>query len=54
MTHLQIKVIIRLLKKLKYALKTKTETTIEPRLVMGIKTPLDTMFIALQNGRESN
>ena len=33
--------------------KAETKTVIDD-LVMGIKTPLDTMSIALQDGRESN
>jgi len=45
---------MRSLKKLKYALKTKTETATEFRLVVGIETPLDIMSITLQNKRESN
>jgi len=36
-----------IIKKPKYALEAETETTIKPRSVMGIKTPLDTMSIAL-------
>ena len=39
---------------LKYALEAETETTIKPRSVVGIKTPLNTTFIASQNGRERN
>ena len=35
------------IKEPKYALKTETETTTEPRLVVGIKTPLDIMSIVL-------
>ena len=37
----------KVIKKPKYTLKTETETAIKPRLVMGIKTPLDTISIAL-------
>jgi len=43
-----------IIKEPKYALKVETETATEPRLVVGIETPLDTMSIALQNRRESN
>jgi len=38
----------------KYILKAKTETATEFRSVVGIKTPLNTMSIALQNGKERN
>ena len=38
----------------KYILKAKTETATEPRSVMGIETPLDTMSIILQDRREKN
>ena len=38
----------------KYALKAKTETAIEPRLVIGIKTLLNTISITSQNGKERN
>ena len=38
----------------KYALKTKTETAIKNRLVMGIETLLDIISIILQNKRERN
>ena len=38
----------------KYTLEAKTETDIKTRLVIGIKTPLDIMSIALQNKRERN
>ena len=38
----------------KYTLKTKTETDIKTRSVIGIKTPLDIMSIALQNKKERN
>ena len=34
-------------------IEAETETVIDD-LVMGIETPLDTMSIALQDGRESN
>jgi len=44
----------KIIKKPKYALKTKTETATEPGSVIGIKTLLDTISIALQNRRESN
>jgi len=44
----------KIIKKPKYILKTKTETTTKPKLVMGIETLLDTMSITLQNGRKSN
>jgi len=37
-----------------YTSEAETETTTKPRLVIGIETLLDTMSIALQNGRESN
>ena len=43
-----------IIKKPKYALETKTKTTTELKLVMGIETPLDTISIALQDKRESN
>jgi len=43
-----------IIEEFKYVLETKTETAIKPRLVVGIKTPLNTMSIVLQNGRESN
>jgi len=36
-----------IIKEPKYTSKAETETTIEPRSVMGIKTPLDTMSITL-------
>ena len=39
---------------LKYTSEAKTETATEPRLIVGIKTPLDTMSIALQDKRERN
>ena len=35
------------IKKPKYILKTETETVTELKLVMGIKTPLDIISIAL-------
>jgi len=35
-------------------LKAKTETATELGSVMGIKPPLDTISIALQNRREKN
>ena len=38
----------------KYVLKAETETATEPGLVIRIKTPLDTMFITLQNRRKRN
>ena len=38
----------------KYILKIETETTTEPRLVIGIETPLDIISIILQNKRERN
>ena len=44
----------KIIKEPKYILKTKTETTTEFKLVVGIKTLLDIMSIALQNGKESN
>jgi len=44
----------KIIKELKYALKTKTETTTEPGLVVGVEISLNTMSIALQNGRERN
>jgi len=44
----------KIIKKPKYALKTETETTTEPKLVIRIETPLDTISIALQNRRKSN
>ena len=37
----------KVIKKRKYTLKAKTETAIEPKLVMGIKILLDTISIAL-------
>ena len=40
--------------KSKYILKAETETTTEPKLVVGIKTPLNIIFITLQNRRERN
>jgi len=43
-----------IIEKPKYILKAKTETATELRSVMGIKTPLDIISIALQNGKESN
>jgi len=43
-----------IIKEFKYTLKVKTETATEPRLVMGIKTLLNMMFIALQDKREKN
>jgi len=42
------------IKKPKYILKTETETTTELRSVMGIKTPLNTISITLQDRRERN
>jgi len=44
----------KIIKEPKYALKTKTETTIKLKLIMRIKTPLDIISIALQDRRESN
>jgi len=44
----------KIIKALKYTLKTKTETDTEPGLVMGIKTPLDIIFITLQDRRKKN
>ena len=44
----------KVIKEPEYALKAKTKTVTKPRSVMGIETPLDTMSIALQDGRESN
>ena len=44
----------KIIKKSKYILETEIETVIKPRLVMGIKTLLDTISITLQNKRESN
>ena len=44
----------KIIKEPKYVLETKTETVIKPRLVVGVKTPLNTISITLQNGRESN
>ena len=41
-------------KKPKYILKAKTKTNTEPKLIMGIETPLDTMSIALQDRKERN
>ena len=38
----------------KYALKAKTKTTIKPKSVIRIKTPLNIISIALQNERERN
>ena len=35
-------------------LEVKTESEIEAELVMGIKTPLDTMSITLQYRREND
>ena len=43
-----------IIKKPKYALEAETETTTEPRSVVGIKTPLGTISITLQDKRESN
>ena len=43
-----------MLKRPKYILKAKTKTAIKSRLVIGIKTPLNTIFITLQNKRERN
>jgi len=37
-----------------YALEAETKTPIKLELVIGIETPLDTMFITLQNEREKN
>jgi len=42
------------IKEPKYILEAETETTTKPKSVMGIETPLNTMSIILQNGRESN
>jgi len=44
----------KIIKELKYTLEVETETTTEPKLVVGIKTPLDIISITLQNRRESN
>ena len=44
----------KIIKESKYALEAETETAIEPRSVMGIETPLDTISIVSQNKRESN
>ena len=44
----------KIIKEPKYILKTETETTTEPRSVIGVETPLSTISIALQNGRESD
>ena len=44
----------KVIKEPKYALEIKPETNTELRLVTGIKTPLDTMFIALQDRRKRN
>ena len=44
----------KVIKKPKYALETKTKTAIKPRSVIGIKTPLNTISIILQNKKESN
>ena len=44
----------KIIKKPKYILKTETKTAIELRSVMGIKTLLDIISIALQNEKESN
>jgi len=43
-----------IIKEPKYILEIKTETATEPESVMGIKTLLNIMSIALQDGRESN
>ena len=37
----------KIIKEPEYILETETETNIKPESVMGIKTPLDTMFIVL-------
>ena len=37
----------KVLEEPKYVLKTETETAIKPKLGVGIKIPLDTMFITL-------
>jgi len=44
----------KIIKEPKYILETKTETTIKPGSVIGIKTLLDTISIALQNKKKSN
>ena len=44
----------KVIKEPEYTLKAKTETATKPGSVIGIKTPLDIMSIALQNRRESN
>ena len=38
----------------KYILKTETETTTEPRSIMGIETLLNIISIVLQDRRERN
>ena len=38
----------------KYVLEIETETTTKPKSIVGIKTLLNTMFIALQDRREKN
>ena len=44
----------KVIKEPKYILKAETETTIKPKLIMGIKTLLDIMSITLQDRRERN
>ena len=44
----------KIIKKPKYILETETETTTEPKLIMGIKTPLNTISIALQDRKKKN
>ena len=42
------------IKEPKYTLKIETKTTTEPRSVIGIETPLNTMSITLQDRKERN
>ena len=44
----------KVLKEPKYVLKIEAETATESKLVMGIEILLNTISIALQNGRERN
>ena len=44
----------KIIKEPKYILETKTKTTTELKLIVGIKTLLDTISITLQDKRESN
>jgi len=44
----------KVLKEPKYTSEAETETATKSRLIMGIETPLNTIFIALQDRKERN